>query len=488
MRSRTSATGLAALLLVVAGGHLHAAGKQAAVNKNSGKFDAPVQLAQADPTEDALPLSRDELFGTQPADESGNAPASTSNEARPPRRVNFRGFTQLETAFTYPEESHWSRGVLRTQVEASGALSPRANWKLSARLDVDPIIKNSGFYPEPVREDQRYELMLRETYIDTGVGDWEFRIGRQHIVWGEVVGLFFADVVSARDLRDFILPEFDIMRIPQWAARAEYYAGEAHLELVWIPIASYDDIGEPGAEFYPLRLPPISGASTRILSDDTPARTLSNSNYGIRASYLYKGWDMTAFYYKSVSSYPTFYRELVMSPGPTLEFTPRHDRIWQLGGTVSKDLGPVVLRGETVFTGNKGYEVTRASEADGVVEQDTLDYIVSLDFVPFDDGRLNLQFYQRIFFGHDSDIRYDSLESGVSILLSGKLSARWEPELLIIQSLNRNDRLLRPRVNWYPGQNLRVTLGMDIFAGPEDGDFGRYADNDRIYLEARYAF
>jgi len=52
-----------------------------------------------------------------------------------------------------------------------------------------------------------------------------FRLGRQHIVWGEMVGLFFADVVSAKDMRQFILPDFDMIRIPQWAARAEFLRG-----------------------------------------------------------------------------------------------------------------------------------------------------------------------------------------------------------------------------------------------------------------------
>lgn len=53
-------------------------------------------------------------------------------------------------------------------------------------------------------------------------------------------------------MREFVLPEFDQMRIPQWAARAEYFGESIHAELLWIPVASYDNIGKPGAEFYPM--------------------------------------------------------------------------------------------------------------------------------------------------------------------------------------------------------------------------------------------
>ena len=463
---------------------LHAAGEQRVpARKVRSNAQEPIRVAQADADIDVLPLSKDELFGTD-APISGETSASAASAPR----VQIRGFSQLTTAYTYASPTHWSRGVLRTQVEALGEFSPVLKWKASARLDIDPIIGSSNFYPDEVSDDQRYEFMVRETYLDTTLGDWEFRLGRQQIVWGEVVGLFFADVVSARDLRDFILPEFDIMRIPQWAARAEYFGTNSHLELIWIPFPSYDDIGKPGAEFYPLRLPPIPGVQQHFLSDDTPARTLSNTNYGVRASHLYKGWDMAAFYYSSMSSYPTFYRQMVAGPNPTVEFTPRHDRIWQAGATVTKDFASVVLRGESIFTANRGFEVTDMSDPDGVVEQDTLDYILSFDFVPFRDGHLNVQAFQRVFFDHDSNILFDRLETGLSLLIGGKLSPRWEPEFLIIQNINQNDRMLRPRIKWYPVQNATVIFGVDIFSGPDLSYFGRYDDRDRVYVEARYAF
>jgi hypothetical protein len=433
--------------------------------------------------------SRDELFGvTQPSKESGPGAKSATRQGKS-SSVKVRGFSQFEPTYTYASPSHWSRAVVRTQVEALGELSPIVKWKASARLDADPVYAWGDFYPDPVKRDQRLDFLVRETYLDASLGNWDMRLGRQNIVWGEVVGLFFADVVSARDLRDFILPDFQILRIPQWAARAEYFAkNDTHLELVWIPVASYDNIGQPGAEFYPFQLTPIPGVNQVILGEQRPANTLSNSNYGLRASTLKGGWDLAAFYYRSTSAAPTFYRETIIGPTPTLQYTPRHDRIWQAGTTVTKDFGGVVLRAEGVYTSNKGYEVTTPSELDGVVKQNALDYILSVDLVPFRDGRLNLQGFQRVFFDHDPGMIFDKTESGVSVLLSGKVTPKVEPSLLVIQSLNRNDRMTRLRVNWYVQSNWRLAAGIDIFDGPPTGAFGRYDNRDRVYLEARYAF
>ena len=244
----------------------------------------------------------------------------------------------------------------------------------------------------------------------------------------------------------------------------------------------------PGAEFYPFRPPATPGFNQVLLDDERPSDTLENTNYGLRASGLLSGWDLSAFYYRSMSTAPTFYRQVEPAPTPTVVFQPRHDRIWQVGGTLGKDLRSFVVKGEIVFTAGRGFEVTRLSEPTGVVTQDTLDYIVGLDFTLPYEGRLNLQAFQRIFFDHDPDILFDEVESGVSLLVSAKVLPRVEPQLLIIQGLNANDRMIRPRITWYPHRNMRLAFGVDVFSGPANGFFGRFADSDRVYGEMRYSF
>lgn len=80
---------------------------------------------------------------------------------------------------------------------------------------MDPVYFASNCYLSVVKQNQRLDAIWRENYVDVSVGDWDFRVGAQNIVWGEVVGLFFADVVSARDEHEFLLPSFDIIQIPQ---------------------------------------------------------------------------------------------------------------------------------------------------------------------------------------------------------------------------------------------------------------------------------
>jgi len=422
--------------------------------------------------------SRDELFGSP-------------KEAPDEPKSRLSGFLESTVAYTYENPSHWSRAVGRLQLVGQGTLADQVKWKLSARVDADLVYFTSDFYLDRVKRDQRADFFFKENYIDFSHDSWAFRLGAQQIVWGEVVGLYFADVVSARDMRDFLLPSFDIMRIPQWAARAEYFfADDKHLELIWIPVPLFDNIGKPGADFYPAPLPsPTPEDVAELFRDpERPARTLGNSNYGVRANGLFNGWDLSAFYYRSFSTQPTFYREPGDSPARAFIFQPRYDRIWQAGGTVSKDFGDFVLRGEAVYTRGQGFSVVDLTASESVVKRSTFDAIAGLEWPLPRDGRLNVQVFHRAYSGGNDDLAIQNGTAGASLFVSTKLTSTLEPQLLWIQYFRDGGGLIRPRLNWHAAANLTVSAGFDIFTGPADGFFGRFDNRDRVYAEMRYAF
>ncbi|TMG87567.1 MAG: hypothetical protein E6H78_00870 [Betaproteobacteria bacterium] len=433
---------------------------------------ASTRLAQTDAGMKAL------LSGT--ADETTDQPS-----------VKFGGFLDALPAYTYSGPAHWSRAVARLQLTAQGAIADQVRWKLGGRVDVDPVYYGSDFYLDPVKKNQRLDFFYRENYLDFSAGDWDFRVGAQQIIWGEVIGLFFADVVSARDEREFLLPSFDIIRIPQGAARAEYSKGDSHLELIWIPIPAFDKIGKPGADFYPIPLPSPTSAQTAALFQTPvrPARQLRNSNYGVRANTLAAGWDLAAFYYRSFSTSPTFYRLPTGVGDQPFSFEPRYDRIWQAGATLSKDFNEFVLRAETVYAHGQGYSVTDPGTPQGVAIRSTLDYILSVEFALPGDTRLNVQGFQRVFFGGGvSDFAVKTDGFGASLFISTKLTSTLEPQLLWVQNFKDGGGLIRPRLNWAAAKNTTLGFGVDVFTGPSDGFFGRYNNRDRLYAELRYDF
>ena len=399
-----------------------------------------------------------------------------------------KGFVQFNIARTYQSPVHWSQMMTRVGLSSQGNFGDGIQWKLGARADYDAVFSLTDFYPSAVANDQRFNLFLLENYLDIGAGDWDFRLGKQNIVWGEMVGIFVADVVSARNMLDFILPTFDLIRIPQWAARAEYFKDDFHAELLWIPVASYNDVGVPGAEFFPFDPPPIPGVDTLFRNQKYPSRTLSNTNYGVRLSTLKNGWDLSGFAYSSMDIEPTFYRQIAIAPQPTFIYQARHDRINQFGGTLAKDFGSVVLKGEAVYTRGRQFYLAEPTNVNGLVPQNALDWALGLDFNLQPETRFNVQFFQRDFFNYDPNLISDKHESGYSLFVNHKLNDRLEAQVTWISSFNQTDWLFRPRVMWNFEKNWLFAAGVDVFKGPPDGLFGRFEAKDRVYSELRYSF
>jgi hypothetical protein len=211
-------------------------------------------------------------------------------------------------------------------------------------------------------------------------------------------------------------------------------------------------------------------------------------NYGLRLSTLKNGWDVSGFYYRSTDINQTFYRDISMAPAPTVTYQARHDRISQFGGTLAKDFGDIVLKGETVYTKGRSFTSLNAMDSDGVAQQNTVDWAAGLDFSLPAESRLNVQVFQRQFFNYNADIIPDKRENGYSLLLNSKFFSNWEAQALFISSANRSDWLFRPRAVWSFERNWRMVVGADIFNGPPMGMFGRYDQQDRVYSEVRYSF
>lgn len=417
--------------------------------------------ATADGDEDSGPLFR--------FDDDGDLMEAGSS-------VSYFGYGEFSGAYTVASPSRWSQLRGRFELGASGDLGARASYRLVGRVQGDAAYSvERDYYDSAVRSDQRRDAAIREAYVDFPVGEWEWRVGRQHVVWGEMVGLFLADVVSARDMREFYLQEFENMRIPQWAVRSEYFSGNSHFELLWVPHPSYDEIGKPGADFYPFAVP--AGTPVRT---ERPTRNLSNTNAGIRYSHLISGWDLSGFYYQSRDVQPTLYQT---EWGLEL----RNDRIRQTGFTFSKALPTLVFKGEAVHTSGRGFLSSDPASPYGLEESESLDYVVGV-MVPWQDWRFDFQVYGSYLFDYEQGILRDRRESGLTFLLHRTVNDRLEWEILYMTGLNRTDYSWQPKLIWNLTQQWRMQLGADIFGGGDVGLFGIYDDSDRVYMELRRWF
>ena len=380
-------------------------------------------------------------------------------------------------------------------IEGRYDFSSSVHLRLMGRGWYDGVYDLTDQYPSTVEGDEEFDIDLRQALLSVSAGGFDFRLGRQQIVWGEALGTFITDVVNPKDFREFVLPEFSDIRIPLWAIDITHTFGKnLVLEGVWTPEVRVNRFPKRGAEFEFFR-PPLR-PNVLLAPEEKPSPTLGHSQGGARLSYLVSGWDVSLFYYDTFDPNPVSFRRqiAVLSNGtPLFELTPRHPRLHMVGATLGKSLEPVVIRAELLYTLGKRFNTTARTAADGVVRSDTLDYLLSLDYTFFRAIDTTWQFSQKILTGSADVLHLNTVQGRVTStftlrLATGFFNNKLNPSALIAVDVNRGDYRLSPRLDYLLTGALTLSLGADLFAGPQPTLYGQFAAKDRLYVEMEWRF
>jgi len=412
--------------------------------------------------------------------------APDAQHAGLPGNLHLEGWLKQETAYRLDTPRVFTKIKQQGLLTETGSLTDALSFKATQRMWYDAIYDVSDHFPKTAeRGGQEFDAELRETYLDYSQGNFDVRVGKQQIVWGDAVGLFFADVVNAKDLREYVLPDFDLIRIPQWGVDLEFTQDPVHAEFVWLPVLQFNRLGTSGSEFeFPYPVPP--GVAFTTTDPSKPPSAFDNSEIGGRLSYLIDGWDVSGFYFHTWDKFPVPYRRIASG---VYHFDPAYQRADLWGMSFSKDLQAVVLKGELVYNPRQSLVTFDSTDPDGIVEKNALDYLVGVDHTFFDRLETNVQLMERWIPNHRDQMQDDPLTTHVSFwaktnFLDGKL----QPECLLITSVAETDLLLRPKVTYNVTDSLGFAFGADMFQGHDSGLFGRFDGKSRVYTEVTYRF
>ncbi len=357
-------------------------------------------------------------------------------------------------------------------------------WKTSFRLVYDATFDLEDNYPNSVKNDQQVNFLPNEIFWKHHDKNWYIKTGWLNLKWGNLIDAYVADVVSPKDLRDFILPRDENIDLPVLALNFHLNFLNHNFEVLWLPTPSTNRNGRLGSIFFPIEK---NQYAPNTLIDTRPSSPKNEMGYGFRYSLEEEKFQGSLFYLKKVHVEPRYKRTLLSGNIASIE--ENHFMINQIGATFDLQLGKYDIHAEAVYGKNDWAPTTFSNVREGLVNKDTLNYAFQIKPKILPNLDLTLQYVVRSVLDHTPDLMVDENEQFATIDIR-KFFAKPKLTPIITTHLGtqRGDNLLRPRIMWEPLYNLNFTAGCDIFSGKSDGIFGRYDRADRYYLETEYRF
>lgn len=337
--------------------------------------------------------------------------------------------------------------------------------------------------------DKKLEFGMRQLYMNLYLGALDLRIGKQQIVWGKAEGVFITDIVSPRNLYEFLLPDFTEIRIGITALKANLALGaNKSLEAVWAPAFTPVEMPDAGSPWMPPQTFPVQPAFD--YSRTEVGTSLKNSEVFLKFASISSSLDFELMAGYMWDDDPSPHASAIIDTSThaitNLVFSPRHHRLGVVGGSFSTTIGGLVFRGELACYMNK-YFAANLLTTDGTLRKNYLHYLGAVDF-SLGKFKFSVQFIQQAIFDYDERIRNNEFESMATFRLSTDfLRERLKMELFTYVGLNDGDALVRFKISYDIQDGLTLTLGTDLFFG-DNGMFGQFDRNDMVYSKIKFSY
>ena len=335
-----------------------------------------------------------------------------------------------------------------------------------------------------------FEFGMRELYVDFFSDKFDIRLGKQQIIWGQADGVFITDIVSPKDLTEFLLRDFNEIRMGVNAIKANYYFTDIQsLELVIIPNFQGTKLPEIGSIWRPVKTFPAP-INFDYSKSDVPL-TMENSElfarYNINASWI----DLQVIGGYTWDDDPSLHLSKIIDPSTmTLKeiiIQPQYHRLSLAGMSFSSDVAGFILRGEGAYYWGKNFQTSDPMIGDALTEKEYINYVVGLDKT-LGDWRLSGQFIQKIILNHNEFIEEDEQDNLATLLISKSMfREKVRVEWFTYFGLNQKDLFSRIRAFYYPYDAMSIEVGSNLFFG-DKGIFGQYDNNDMLYTRIKYSF
>ncbi|TKJ39096.1 hypothetical protein CEE37_11795 [candidate division LCP-89 bacterium B3_LCP] len=348
------------------------------------------------------------------------------------------------------------------------------------------------------------EVELREAYIKAYIGHFDFHVGQQIVVWGRADGFNPTDNICPKDMLVYS-PNEDDRRLGNFLFRSFYNMHPLRWEFIWVPL--YVPSVMPTANIIPM----IPGMQNVYFGSSVDIITDRDFIGAIKLSIELPSFDGSVSYFNGFNPMPGLRTVFVDPSGSLMNVDPTAYRLHILGMDFS-----TVAWGNTGIRGEFAYRIPEEDpDSYTYIPYSDLQYTVGLDKGIGTVYSLIVQYIGR-YVPDFTELTFpvfpaDSTQIPVhEITLKNRMIARQQDrishsisfrsawslmyetldlELMGLYDFTTEELFVRPKISYDIADDLTVTAGADIYAGPDDTLFGSIDSVlSALFLELKASF
>lgn len=336
-------------------------------------------------------------------------------------------------------------------------------------------------------------LDLQEAYIDYYSDLVDIRFGKQVIAWGKADEINPTDILNPQNLSN-ITEDKSIRKIGLVSLKTDWKFYDFILEGIWKP------------EFQPVELPALNSrwaffslpGITALPTPSYPENKLENTEWAFKLYRTISLFDFSLSYFDGWDN--IFTPDLVFNPiAQRMELDQLvFHRTKMVGADFAGSIQSVGVWGECAYFRTEDTEGT-----DPFIKNPYVQFVVGGDYTFGYNIKTNVQYFQQYITKMDNDAEEDAEEAvisklGIGIPLQQAATFRIERkfgagevhrvELFGLYDIKHQGIMVQPKLILSPEDAFAVEVGMIIYDGDEESIFGRFGNNDQIYLKGIYSF
>jgi len=373
----------------------------------------------------------------------------------------------------------------------------------SLRLRVRKGALGDGFADIRFRKGSEFgesieELELREAYINTYLGRFDLCIGQQIIVWGRADGFNPTDNISPKNML-VRSPNEDDRRQSSFLFRSFYNLQSFRLEAIWAPFFEPSVLPVDIMDFQP---------GITFTEPDYPDENLENSAIALKLNIEKPSFDGSLSYFNGSNPNPGM--DIGSSTDGGIAVMPRAYRMHVFGADFSTTLsGDYGLRGEfayrkphddcedNIYIPNPDLQYTL-----GIDRQMGADFSVIVQYigryvfdyteltVPSPNDSLAMPHYQIVLKNRMIASQQEEISHSISFRPAWTLlHETLDIEILGLYNITTEEFLMRPKTSYDIADDLTVTIGGEIYIGPDDTLYDSIGEQlGGIFIELKTSF